>query len=291
MSIFPTKILLATDGSESASQAAKAAANFAKSTRSELHVAVAAVMPNWFFAEAEAEYGKEEEYYERKAVELLEQEVGKLESLGAEVAGSHYKIGEADVEVVELAEELEAGLVVVGSRGNSPLKRAVLGSVSDSIVRHAHCPVLVVRGSVAENLFPSKVVLAVDGSQESEAAASTTVELVKSTGTELHVIHAGPTASESPYPSSYRAESAESFFERKFLEDKVQQLKEETGSEVHAHFTLGKPEKKIVEFAEEVEADLIILGSRGHGGVKRALMGSVSDAVVRHAHCPIMVVR
>jgi nucleotide-binding universal stress UspA family protein len=54
-------------------------------------------------------------------------------------------MGKAAAEIVELAEELGAGLVVVGSRGLGGIRRALMGSVSDSVVRHAHCPVLVVR--------------------------------------------------------------------------------------------------------------------------------------------------
>ena len=54
-------------------------------------------------------------------------------------------MGKGAVEIVDLAEELDAGLVVVGSRGLGGIRRALMGSVSDSVVRHAHCPVLVVR--------------------------------------------------------------------------------------------------------------------------------------------------
>jgi nucleotide-binding universal stress UspA family protein len=53
----------------------------------------------------------------------------------------------------------------------------------------------------------------------------------------------------------------------------------------------GKVDHAVVTLAEEIGAGLIVLGSRGHGGIRRALMGSVSDAVVRHAHCPVLVVR
>ena len=62
-----------------------------------------------------------------------------------EVAEIHTSVGFPDAEIVELASKLGAGLIVVGSRGLGPLRRALMGSVSDSVVRHAHCPVLVVR--------------------------------------------------------------------------------------------------------------------------------------------------
>ncbi|AHY48029.1 Universal stress protein family [Rubrobacter radiotolerans] len=54
---------------------------------------------------------------------------------------------------------------------------------------------------------------------------------------------------------------------------------------------MGRPDAEVVALAEEIGAGLIVLGSRGLGGMKRVLMGSVSDSVVRHAHCPVLVVR
>jgi nucleotide-binding universal stress UspA family protein len=65
--------------------------------------------------------------------------------VGGEVTGTHAAIGRPDAEIVRHAEELAAGLIVLGSRGLGPLRRAAMGSVSDSVVRHAHGPVLVVR--------------------------------------------------------------------------------------------------------------------------------------------------
>ena len=61
------------------------------------------------------------------------------------MAQSHLMMGEAAREIIYLAEDLGAGLVVMGSRGRGGIRRALMGSVSDSVVRHAHCPVLVVR--------------------------------------------------------------------------------------------------------------------------------------------------
>lgn len=54
---------------------------------------------------------------------------------------------------------------------------------------------------------------------------------------------------------------------------------------------MGDPDKEIVRLSEELDVGLIVMGSRGLGGIRRALMGSVSDSVVRHAHCPVLVVR
>jgi nucleotide-binding universal stress UspA family protein len=141
MSIFPTKILLATDGSEQAELASRTAADIANSTNSELHViAVGPVLPE-HFEPSEVEPAQKA----REARELLDNAVQRIESGGGKIAQAHLKFGGAAEEIVNLGEEIEAGLIVVGNRGRRGLRRALMGSVSDSVVRHAHCPVLVVR--------------------------------------------------------------------------------------------------------------------------------------------------
>jgi nucleotide-binding universal stress UspA family protein len=141
MSIFPTKILLATDGSREADLAATTAADLAKSTSSELHVVyVGQVLPPPL-TQTEIETGR----LDREDQALLDQQVRKIEEAGAAVAEAHRRSGHEDAEIVALAEDIGAGLIVMGSRGQGGVRRALMGSVSDSVVRHAHCPVLVVR--------------------------------------------------------------------------------------------------------------------------------------------------
>ena len=69
----------------------------------------------------------------------------KVRETGGTVAQAHLRMGKADIEIVELAKEIDAGLLILGSRGLGRIERALIGSVSDSVVRHAHCPVTVVR--------------------------------------------------------------------------------------------------------------------------------------------------
>ena len=82
----------------------------------------------------------------QEAQGVLDEQIRKVEEAGGTVAGAHLQMqGPKDQAIVRLSEELGAGLIVMGSRGLGGLRRALLGSVSDSVVRHAHCPVLVVR--------------------------------------------------------------------------------------------------------------------------------------------------
>ena len=76
-----------------------------------------------------------------------------------------------------------------------------------------------------------------------------------------------------------------------FLDQQVERVKKEGVSVAEAHLIRGRPDRELVRLSEEIGAGLIIMGSRGLGGVRRALMGSVSDSVVRHAHCPVLIVR
>ena len=78
---------------------------------------------------------------------------------------------------------------------------------------------------------------------------------------------------------------------QQLLDTQVEQIKAAGGTVAESHVRLGRPAQEIVNLADKIAAGLIVVGSRGLGGIRRALMGSVSDSVVRHAHCPVMVVR
>ena len=71
----------------------------------------------------------------------------------------------------------------------------------------------------------------------------------------------------------------------------MKQIEVDGSTITQAHLRVERSDEQIVALAEEIGAGLIVMGSRGLGGIRRALMGSVSDAVVRHAHCPVLVVR
>ena len=147
MSIFPRRILLATDGSEQAELAVLRAVDLADATHSELHVVHVGVVPI-FLKSYPGTLGYERRLYEQieeESRELLRKLSWRVKVAGGTVAGTHLRMGQVALEIVALAEELQADLIVMGSRGLGGVRRALMGSVSDSVVRHAHCPVLVVR--------------------------------------------------------------------------------------------------------------------------------------------------
>jgi nucleotide-binding universal stress UspA family protein len=146
MSIFPTKVLLATDGSREAELAATTAADLAQRTNSELHVVT--VGPDYPLYELPDYTGRFEDVLReqrRETRELLEEQIKKVQELGGPVNESHLREGRADEEILDVAEKIGAGLIVMGSRGHGRIRRALMGSVSDAVVRHAHCAVTIVR--------------------------------------------------------------------------------------------------------------------------------------------------
>jgi len=141
VSIFPTKILVATDGSREAQLAATTAADLAKGTNSELHVVHVGELRPTFLAQTEEEPAE----LQREAQRLLHEQERSVEEAGGTVKEAHLRQGKADEEIIDLAESLGIGLIVMGSRGRGRLRRALMGSVSDSVVRLAQYTDTIVR--------------------------------------------------------------------------------------------------------------------------------------------------
>ena len=147
MSIFPAKILLATDGSYEAELARVTAVDMATSTDSELHVVHVGVVPA-FLENYSGTLGYDRKIYEEmeeESRELLRKLTWQVKVAGGSVAGTYFRVGTVELEIVNLAEELGADLIVVGCRGHRGIRTLIEGSISAAVIRHAPCPVLVVR--------------------------------------------------------------------------------------------------------------------------------------------------
>jgi nucleotide-binding universal stress UspA family protein len=147
------------------------------------------------------------------------------------------------------------------------------------------------------SIFPTKILLATDGSKEARLASQAAAELSKDTGSEVHVAYVLPSPRELRGHHTYSKEVMKSVLEqaegeaRSFLEEQAKQIGASGGKVAETHLATGEPDKKIVRLSEELGAGTIVIGSRGLGAVRKTLMGGVSDSVVRHAHCPVFVVR
>ena len=148
------RILLATYGSEGTEFVAQTAIRLANSAECELHLVYVERLPGYpAYAPLSVRHLEWEllEGAERAGLERLWELDRTIRIAGGTVAGAHLRIGEVAKEVVGLAEELEVDLIVVGTRGRGFVGRALMGSVSDSVVRHARCPVVVVRSQKTDD--------------------------------------------------------------------------------------------------------------------------------------------
>ena len=143
--------------------------------------------------------------------------------------------------------------------------------------------------------FPTRILLATDGSEGAELAASRAVDLAQKTDSDLHLVHVGFA------PAFLMGEPGTRGYDRMLLdevEDEAGELlrklswrvKVAGGDIAGAHLRMGEVDLEIVGLAKKLRADLIVMGCRGRRGIRRAVGGSVSDAVVRNAPCPVLVV-
>ncbi|HLV57467.1 MAG TPA: universal stress protein [Natronosporangium sp.] len=179
-----------------------------------------------------------------------------------------------------LAESTDASLLVVGSRGLGGFSGMLLGSVSAHVVAHARCPVLVVRPPIPPATRPDAPVIAgVDGSAGSLRAVRYAAGEAARRGRKLILVHAGVGAAEA---DRTRAQEL---------------LDEAAGQAAQAH-----PEVQVsteIRYGADAadgkveaskQAAVVVVGSRGRGGFLGLLLGSISQALVHHAHCPVLVV-
>ncbi|MGS2811403.1 universal stress protein [Nocardia sp. MW-W600-9] len=175
-----------------------------------------------------------------------------------------------------------ARLVVVGSRGHGALRRTLLGSVSTSIARHAHCPVAVIPESVAPS--DGAVVVGVDGSPCSVDAVAIAFDEAARRGVRLVAIHA--------WSEFYRYEA------RSTMQTEGEALLSESLAGYAEKYPEVSVERVVVEdrparavLAAGVGAQLIVVGSHGRGGFAGMTLGSVAQTVLHGAEQPLIIAR
>lgn len=291
-------ILVCTDGSEQAMNAARTAAQIAckfdaKVTLLNSFDDIVSTLPNlgvW-------ELGIRPEEFVRYASEV-QQDIEKRTGAMFEEAGVPFlplrEMGRPEEIILSVAERKHPDLIVMGSRGLGGFKRLMMGSVSDGVVHHASCPVLIERGQSASF---HRILLASDASAGARKATSVAFSLAERFGAALTVLnvfepsYVFADADANPNP----AEAAEEQIDReksfRAVEESLDAVEVKTEIPYFLHQERGHPAKAIVEYAELGKFDLVVMGSRGLGGFDRLLLGSVSDAVLHHANGAVLIVR
>ncbi len=291
---FPNKILIATDASEDALLAAQAAIDLSDRTGAELHVVHAwqDLQPPTLPAMAMDEYSKAYEQWNRDAGELLDEEAKRLKSAGGTVAGAHLRKGRPAEEITKLAEELNVGLVIIGSRGLGTMKRLVMGSVSEGVVHLATCPTLVVRGG--ERAWPpSRLVVGDDASEEARRAGELAAGIGKLFDARALLVRVYPQVTVFKARRIVHTRASKELLERgeRLLEKRAAELESVLGMRPEVRVTSGDAAAIIQEAAGEgPEPTLVAVGRRGLGAVQHLALGSVSSGVLRAVSGPVLIV-
>lgn len=301
--MFPTSVLLAFDGSAGSLDATHMAVSLSNALDSPLYVVLVedltptrgAIYEEPYFG---ADAGDRSRGFSGSEVrDEAERQAKRIRAQGGRIAGLYQRIGHPVAQILHVAEEIDAGLVVVGSRGLGRLRRKLLGSVSEGVVRHAHCAVLVARGGCGELGPAVPLVLAVDGSRETTPATEAAAEISHATGCPVHLVYALQIERYMPYPGpetwgGWEEDLARAELDaRRWLTGHAEDLKAKGARTVEFHLFRGEPDGAILRLVDTVGAGLVVLGSRGLGGIRRAFLGSVSESVMHNAGCPVMIVR
>lgn len=229
----------------------------------------------------------------KEVIEVILERVGRITGRAPEQARVLVDEGPAEEILLAQARALGAGLIVVGSVGGSGLRRLLLGSVADRVVRGAEIPVLVTRPSPATG----RVLVATDFSAPSEAAADAAAEEARRRGAFLLVAHSveivgGELAVGEPAavpPTAFRVLPLEEV--RAATRARLEEALARLAVPGEAVVTTGPAAAALVRLAGERQAELVVVGTRGHTRLGRLLLGSVAEAVVRDAPCSVLVVR
>jgi nucleotide-binding universal stress UspA family protein len=288
---FPTSILVATDGSDDAALAIRAATDLSTRAGSELRMVHAWCRPTSFLGYSPAE-GAEVSYAPEGAEGLLEEQVGRASAAGGIVAGSHLREGRPAEEITKLAGELGVSLVVIGSRGLGMVKRLILGSVSEGVVQLAPCPTLVVRGGEAA-WPPSRLVVGDDGSEEAGRAGELAAGMGKLLGSQVLLLRVYPSVPVFKARRVVHIQVSEEVLRRgkRALEGRADSLEGDLGTRPETRIFSGDAAAVIQETTDgSGEPTLVAVGRRGLGDVRYSTLGGVSADILRAAAGPVLIV-
>jgi len=278
------KILVAVDSSESSKNALHQA--FKLANEEKCWITVTSVVPP-YEGEIEILGVKDIRAALRKPCEDALAEVQNIARTERMLVKTVCEEGEVYERIVDLADAENCDVIVMGRRGLRRIERTLIGSVTARVIGHTQRDVLVVPNGTTVGW--KTIVLATDGSKYSAAAAERAIAFAKSYGGALKVL------SVVDVPSEFYAEAP------KAVEDLVRKAKgfvadvkkQAEAAGVPAETYVGEAEayQAVNNLAQEQKADMIVLGSHGRTGLRRLLMGSVTEAVIGHALCPVLVVK
>ncbi len=278
------KILVAVDGSESGRNALRQA--FRLAVEEKCWITVTSVVPS-FTGDLDLTAVKDVHALLAKPCEDALGEAQRMADEDRALIKTVCVEGDIHERIVDLADAENADIIVMGRRGLRKVERAFMGSVTARVIGHAQRDVLVV--PLGAKLGWKRVLVGTDGSRFSGLAVDKAIAFAKAYGGELLVISVVDVPSElyaeAPYAVEDMIRKAKQY---------TAAVKEKAAAEgVKAESYIGESEswEVIINLAKEQAVEMIVMGSHGRTGLRRLLMGSVTEKVIGHAACPVLVVK
>lgn len=271
------------------------AASESRRSQEALRVVSATGMPT--FADAGAGVMIDRSVIEEGAREMAANGVKRATELGAVEVEAVSALGNPAEMLVEAAEGARA--IVLGSRGRGPVLSALLGSVSYAVAAHAPCPVVVVRADAPSVGTEHAIMVGVDESAPSQRALALAAEVAGERGATVHLASVWSHPAATIAAASY-VDGAVLMTAGEGIEEAVTAELRQTADRLRAeHPDLkittavldGDPASALAAEAERVGAALLAIGTRGRGGFRGMMLGSVSHGVLHAAKCPVAIVR
>jgi nucleotide-binding universal stress UspA family protein len=276
------KILVAIDGSESSMHALRESFKLANNEKS--WITVLSVIPTY-----EGDLGATWITNVKEAMEkpcrIALSEAEKLAKEERVLIKTVCEEGEIYERIVDIADAENSDVIVMGRKGMSKLSKALVGSVTARVIGHSHRDVLVVPEGTS--IGWKSILVSTDGSKYSDAAIDRAIVFAKSYGSEVKVISVVDVTEEF----IARAPGALEGLVKK-AKDIVEDVKKKVSSEgIKAEGIVreGEAYRAITELAGKENAGVIVMGSHGRTGLKRLLMGSVTEKVIGYAPCPVLI--
>ncbi|MGA8169989.1 MAG: universal stress protein [Methylocystis sp.] len=283
------KILHSSDGSEQAFQALALALALAKQNNSEMHMICVEEAP---YVSELIEEARDATKAAGGRIESILQRARKMAEASQVTLHMHVITGHPVRDIITLAAELDAELLVIGAQGHSSFYGRLIGSKAERITQIARCPVLVVKPHEGKVFRPTfdKILHAMDGSKHSFQALKLAFALAKLNNSELHSV----CVEELPYPEKIdesRPVTREVGARIEMVFEKARAMAEESGVTLHTHIVAGRPVHVIVKLAADLDADLLVFGAQGHSALYQRIIGSKADRMMQLAQCPVLVVK
>ena len=278
------KMLVAIDGSESGFHALRQSFRLASDEKS--WITVVCVVPPYVGDLDMVAVGNMMDSIRKPCENALAEAERIAKSEGALIK-TVCEEGEAYQRIVDLADSENAELIIMGRRGLRRLERVLMGSVTARVIGHSQRDVLVVPRDA--EIGWNKILVATDGSKYSRACLERAMDFADSYRGELKIV------SIVDIPAEFYAEAPKVVDDlidkaKGYVEDAKRQAETE-GIRAEIFVREGETHRMLLDIAEDLHVNTIVMGSHGRTGLRRLLMGSVTEKVIGHAPCPVLVVK